>query len=231
MLRSLPSLLVLPLALLAGACSSSFEDRYQAALPVEQRLPIEVSTQTAVLDIATDASGRVTAQSRSDIAAFLRSYKADNGSSLEIQTGAGGRVAAQTEGEVRDLAAIYGIPRNRVRVTAYVPEPGARGGVRIAYARLVASVPACENPDWSENLAMTWDNTTYANFGCATQKNLAAMAGDKRDLIQARAMDPASAEKRDAATAKYEKGLSPSSARTEGDSGKVSDVTSGTERK
>ncbi len=231
MTRALSSLLALPLALLAGACSSSFEDRYQAALPVEQRLPIEVSTQTAVLDIATDANGRVTAQSRSDIASFLRSYKADNGSTLEIQTGAGGRIAARTEGEVRDLAAIYGIPRNRVRVTAYVPEPGARGGVRIAYARLVASVPACENPDWSENLAMTWDNTTYANFGCATQKNLAAMAGDKRDLIQAREMDPASAERRDTATAKYEKGLSPSSARTEGDSGKVAGVPSGTERK
>lgn len=223
-------LLALPLTLFAGACESSFEDRYQAALPVEQRLPIKVSNEVATLDIVTDPAGRLSPRAQNAVAGFVQSFKADNGSVMEIQTAGGDRAAAQSEGEIRDLAALYGVPRNRIQVRSFMPEPGSRVSIRLAYARLVASVPACDNPDWSSNLAMTWDNTTYANFGCAQQKNLAAMAADPRDLIQMRPMDPGSTERRDTVMGKYEKGVSPSSERTKGDSGKLAPSVSGTER-
>lgn len=227
----LAQLFALPLALAAGACSSSFEERYHDALPVEQRLPIEVKSQVTALDLETDAYGRLTARSQSEVAGFMVGFKADSGTVLEIQTAGAGGGAAQTEGEIRDLASIYGVPRNQIRVTGYVPEPGRRPVTRIAYARYVASVPACENPDWSENLAMTWDNNTYETFGCATQQNMAAMAADPRDLVRMRTMDPVtSSEKRDTMMGKYEKGESPSSARTPGDSGKLAPARSGTER-
>ena len=229
MTRSAFIALALP-CLALGACESSFQERYQAALPVEQRLPFVVDNQVATLDIVTDPSGRLSTRAQNAVAGFVQSFKADSASVLEIQTAGGDRAAAQSEGEIRDLASLYGVPRNRIRVVSYVPEPGSRASIRLAYQRLVASVPACDNPDWSQNLSMTWDNSTYPNFGCATQKNVAAMAGDPRDLVQMKPIDAASAQRRDTMMGKYEKGQSPSSERTKGDSGKLAPTVSGTDR-
>lgn len=225
------AVLALPLALVASACSSSFEDRYQAALPIDQRHPIEVKSEVALLNVSTDGAGRLSPQARQQVAGFFNAYRADGSGAIEIQTAVGGRAAAQTEGEIRDIAAIYGIPRNYVTVAGYAPEQGAVTTTRLAYARYVASVPSCENADWSQNLSMTWDNTTYPTLGCSMQQNVAAMAANPRDLIEAQPMDAtASAERRDVIIGKHEKGESPSSARTAGDSGKVAGVKSGTER-
>ncbi|MFO1237004.1 MAG: CpaD family pilus assembly protein [Alphaproteobacteria bacterium] len=229
MTRLSSSILALPLLAALGACSSSFEDRYQAALPVEQRLPFEISSQVTAVSVATDSRGRLTPQAQSEVAGLLQAYKSDGSGVIQIQLASGGRSAAQAEGEIRDLAAIYGIPRSNISVTG-MPADAGGATVRVAYARYVASVPGCENPDWSENLAMTWDNSTYPNFGCSMQKNMAAMAADPRDLLRARPMDTASAERRDTRVGKYEKGESPSAARTPGDSGKVADTKSGTEK-
>ena len=225
------AVLAAPLALIAGACSSSFEDRYHAALPIEQRHPIEVKSEVALLNVSTDGSGRLSPQARQQVAGFFSAYRSDGSGTIEIQTAAGGRSAAQTEGEIRDIAAVYGVPGSTIRVSGYTPDPNDRTTTRLAYARYVASVPSCKNADWSQNLSMTWDNTTYPNFGCSMQENVAAMAANPRDLIEARAMDAsASAERRETAMGKYEKGESPSAARTPGDSGKISDVKSGTEK-
>ena len=228
MTRLSSSYLALPMLVALGACTSTFEDRYHAALPVEQRLPIEVTTEVTAVNVATDQRGRLTPQSQSEVAGLLQSYKSNGSGVLQIQVANGGRAAAQAEGEIRDLAAIYGIPRGNVRVTG-MPADAGGATVRVAYARHVASVPACENPDWSENLAMTWDNTTYPNFGCAMQKNMAAMAANPRDLLEARPMDPAgSTTRRDTIMDKYEKGEATTSNRNQGDSGKISDTQSGT---
>lgn len=225
------ALFAIPVALAASACSSSFEDRYHAALPIEQRHPIEVKTEVALLNVSVDGIGRLSPQSRQQVAAFFNAYRASGSGVIEIQTAASGHAAARTEGEIRDIAAMQGVPRNYISVAGYVPERGAATTTRLAFARHVASVPSCENADWSQNLAMTWDNTTYPTFGCAMQQNVAAMASNPRDLVQPQPMDAvASAERRDAIMGKYEKGESPSSARTAGDSGKVADVKSGTER-
>ncbi len=78
---------------------------------------------------------------------------------------------------------------------------------------------------------MTWDNTTYPTLGCSTQQNIAAMAANPRDLLEAQPVDAlASAERRDTIVGKYEKGEATSAARNQGDSGKVSDVSSGTSK-
>ncbi len=225
-------LLAAPLALLAGACTSSFEDRYHAALPVEQRLPIEVKSEVALLNVSTDGAGRLSAQARQQVAAFFNAYRADGSGAVEIQTAIGGRAAAQTEGEIREIAAIYGIPRNLVTVSGYAPEKDSRTTTRLAYARYVASVPSCQNKDWSENLSTNWDNTTYPTFGCSLQENLAAMAADPRDLSQAKPMDAAAASvaRRDTVMDKYEKGEATASSAAAGGSGKVADVTSGTQQ-
>ena len=223
MTRIIHAVPALALTLFAGACSS-FEERYHAALPVDQRLPIEVSAQVSLLDVETDGRGALTPRSQSEVAGFLRAYKQDGSGQVEIQT-AGANVMA-AEAQIRDYASIYGIPRDKIAIHSYAPRPGSRSKIRV-----VASVPACENPDWSQNLSTTPDNTTYPTFGCAVQQNIAAMASNPLDTQQARPFDPATAERRGAVIGKYRTAESPSTARTEGDSGKINDTPSGTERK
>ena len=56
--------------------------------------------------------------------------------------------------------------------------------VRINYIRYEAQAPSCG--DWSTNLAETSANLTSPNFGCATQKNLAAMVARPGDMVLGR---------------------------------------------
>ena len=186
-----------------GACSS-FEDRYQASLPGEQRHPIEVSTDVAVLDVATDSRGALTSRSRSEIDLFMRGYKAEGNGVLEIHTTGGSTEIAATQ--IRDLALVNGISANKLTRRSYAAQPGSNTAIRIAFARYVATVPSCTEQDWSEDIGKTWDNTPYASFGCATQMNVAAQVSDPRDVLTARPMDAASADRRGTIFDKYEKG-------------------------
>jgi type IV pilus biogenesis protein CpaD/CtpE len=47
-----------------------------------------------------------------------------------------------------------------------------------------ATVDGCG--DWSENLAITGENTLAPNHGCAVQANIATMAAYPKDLVRAR---------------------------------------------
>ena len=209
-------------ALLAGACTTSFEQRHHASLPVEQRLPVELSTDAALLNVELDQRGRLTARSQADVAGFLGAYRAEGGGRLQIQT-SGARVTAPAEAEIAEIAAIHGVPSSSIGRASLAGRDGAPA-LRLAYTRYVARVPACENPDWSQNLALTWDNTPYPPFGCATQQNIAAMASDPRDLVRARPMDPADSTRRTRVLDSYRKGQDTASQGADPSEGSVSTV-------
>ena len=58
----------------------------------------------------------------------------------------------------------------------------APGYVRVIVTRASASVPSC--PNWSSRSAINVNNATSANYGCATNSNLAAMDAAPNDLIK-----------------------------------------------
>jgi pilus assembly protein CpaD len=83
-------------------------------------------------------------------------------------------------GAIRDLAARYGlIVSDTAPVTSGMINPGQ---ARVVITRSTAAVPGC--PDWSERSDMNYSNGTNANFGCATNSNLAAMVADPQDLLE-----------------------------------------------
>jgi pilus assembly protein CpaD len=224
MTTTVHALPAIALALFAGACQS-YGDRYEASLPVEQRLPIEVSSEVALLDVETDGRGRLTGSSHAAVEAFVRRYKSNGIGALEIQVADGGRQNAAAEGQIRDLASTYGIQRSQVALTAYRAPATAPGSLRLAFASYVASVPKCDSyQDWSQDLAVTVNNTPYPAFGCATQQNIAAMAADPRDLVEARPMDPRDSGRRGVVVDKYRKGEETKAQSTSQDGAKVSDV-------
>jgi pilus assembly protein CpaD len=73
--------------------------------------------------------------------------------------------------------------------------------IRLAYQRPVAVPPACDR--WPENMGRNDERIPYANWGCATQHNLAVMVDNARDLRQPQAEDPRSGERRSAGWSAY----------------------------
>ena len=67
------------------------------------------------------------------------------------------------------------------------------------------------------------ENKPYHNFGCASQRNLAAMVDNPSDLVQPRSETPAYTERRTAAFEKYRKGTTSATVYPEAEKAKLSD--------
>jgi hypothetical protein len=104
--------------------------------------------------------------------------------------------------------------------------PGEPGDWR--FADPAANHPLSAQPEpcgeaW-ENVELSFGNRPTKNFGCAVQHNIAAQAADPRDFERPRPETDRDATRRAAVMGKYEKGEVTSAAKTEDQSGKVSDV-------
>ena len=73
------------------------------------------------------------------------------------------------------------------------------------------------NPGYSEN-------KSYYNFGCATQRNLAAMIDNPADLVQPRSETPAYTARRTEGFEKYRKGNPTATSYPDADKAKLSDA-------
>ncbi|WP_242095236.1 CpaD family pilus assembly lipoprotein [Sphingomonas sp. CROZ-RG-20F-R02-07] len=67
------------------------------------------------------------------------------------------------------------------------PAPVTPGTVRVIVSRMAAGVPGCA--DWSRDASHEFDSNTSSNYGCATNKNLAAMVARPEDLVHGRDSD------------------------------------------
>jgi pilus assembly protein CpaD len=144
-----------------------------------RRHPVVVMAETATLDVvAAPADKGTEARVLVETTRFMRNYRYEGRGPLRIAVprGAGrgmeGRVHA-----LRQVAWRNGVPPDRIRV---VGKPGG-GPVTLSYDRIAAVGPTCG--DWSEDVTRNPQNLPYPNYGCATQRNLAAMAANPTDLM------------------------------------------------
>ena len=68
------------------------------------------------------------------------------------------------------------------------------------------------------------ENVHYWNFGCASQRNLAAMVENPADLVQPRGETPPYTGRRTTVLDKYHRGESSATVYPDKDQGKISDV-------
>ncbi len=73
--------------------------------------------------------------------------------------------------------------------------------IRLAYQRPVAVPPPCDQ--WTEDVGRNEARIPYPNWGCATQRNLALMVDNARDLQQPQEEDPRSSERRSVTWSAY----------------------------
>jgi pilus assembly protein CpaD len=206
-----------------GGCDSMLPDRQDQQnagsilLTPAERHPIVVSQQPhkMSLKVARGTAGLVPAQ-RASLIDFLTRYRAaDAGNSklvISVPSGSANEVAAMSAvADMRPIIADHGFSESAISIEPYHADGDPQPPIRVQYLRFAAEGPACGK--WPSNVAETSRNVNYENFGCATQKNLAAMVSNPADLLGPRTMTPSSADRRDVTWDRYVRGQSSGSGR------------------
>ena len=213
----------------AAACMQPAHNLPEHGFDMQRRFPVSVEPEVATLVVQVDEGLQSLVRGEHDrIRAFAERWKVRGHGVLNASspTGASNQAAAAMAlDEIKAVLTASGIADNSVQYTSYrAAEGDSKAPITLSFVSYVASAPDC-GKDWTENLGWTPRNQPWPEFGCSTQRNLAAAVSDPRDLIEPRAIDTADANRRSTVIEKYRAGQ-PTAATTAGDtdSGRVSTV-------
>jgi pilus assembly protein CpaD len=103
--------------------------------------------------------------------------------------------------DVERLIRDSGIAPRAVVTGRHETSPERGPTLKLSYERPVAVPPKCG--DWSEDVGLNPERMPYPNFGCATQRNVALMIANPRDLQRPQQENPRSSERRSAGWSGY----------------------------
>ena len=225
---------LLGLAVALGACTHT-DDVVTASIPDDyrQRHPIAVqeANQSIVIFIG-HARGGLSAPQRADVMGLAQTW-------LHEATGAimadvpvdtpNARAAADSLREIHALLAAAGIPPRGLIVHHYHPDDARQmPAIRLSYPKISAVAGPCGI--WPDDLGPSiknrsyYDNKPYYNFGCAYQRNMAAMIDNPSDFEQPRPETPPYTVRRSEAFEKYRKGTTTATTYPEAEKAKLSDT-------
>jgi pilus assembly protein CpaD len=231
-LRTAAALVGLAIAL--GACTHT-EQALTASVPGDYRLrhpiAIEEANRSVVIFVG-QARGGLSASQRADVVglaqAWLREGTGAISADVPVDT-PNARAAADAFREARALLAAAGVPPRGIVVRRYHPDDARTlATIRLSYPKIAAVAGPCGL--WPEDLGPSiknksyLENKQYYNFGCAHQRNIAAMIDNPSDLVQPRSETPAYTTRRTAAFEKYRKGLPTTTVYPDADKAKLSDT-------
>jgi pilus assembly protein CpaD len=120
------------------------------------------------------------------------------------------------------------VPAGGIRLHHYHPDdPRTLATIRLSYPKIAAVAGPCGL--WPEDLGPSvndpgyFENKSYYNFGCAYQRNMAAMIDNPSDLVQPRPETPAYTMRRTEGFEKYRKGTTTATDYSESEKAKLSD--------
>jgi pilus assembly protein CpaD len=223
-------------AALAGCYTAApiLETRANDSYPndVRQRHPIAIREGERALEVFVGANrGGLSPTQRADVLAFAHRWgrEATGGIIIQVPEGtANAAAAAAVLREIQSILAAAGVPSNAVIARRYRPtNPLQLATVRVIYPKMVAEAGPCGL--WPHDIGPSLDgadfeNREYWNFGCARQRNLAAMVDNPADLVQPRGDAPVYAARRSTVLEKYRKGENPSTVYSSEKDGKISDL-------
>ncbi len=232
-LRLLGALAGLSVAL--GACTYTGGEVVTASVPDDYRLRHPIAVQEAnrsIVIFVGHARGGLSAPQRADVIGLAQTWVREGTGAIVADVPVdtpNARAAASAFREIRALLAAGGVPPRGITLHHYHPDdPRTLATIRLSYPRIAAVAGPCGL--WPEDLGPSLlnngysENKPYYNFGCATQRNLAAMIDNPADLEQPRSETPAYTARRTAAFEKYRKGDPTTTVYPEADKAKLSDT-------
>src|ERR1700737_2796715 len=225
---------LLGLAVVLGACTHT-DEVLTASVPDDyrQRHPIAIEeTKRSGVIFVGHARGGLSASQRGDVAGVAQTWLREGtgaiSADLPVDT-PNARAAADSFREIQALLAAAGVPPRGLVVRHYHPQdPRQMATIRLNYPKISAVAGPCGL--WPEDLGPAIRNKSYFekkpyyNFGCAYQRNMAAMVDNPSDLVQPRPETPAYTARRTVAFEKYRKGTSTTTTYPEAEKAKLSDT-------
>ena len=222
------------LAVVLGACTHT-DEAVTASYPDDYRLRHPIAIQEAdqsIVIFVGHARGGLSASQRADVMGLAQTWlhEATGAINADVPVDTpNARAAADAVPEIQALLAAAGVPARGLVVRHYHPDdPRHLAAIRLNYPKISAIAGPCGV--WPEDLGPSIknksyiDNKPYYNFGCAYQRNMAAMVDNPPDLVQPRAETPPYTTRRTEAFEKYRKGTTTATAYPESDRAKLSDT-------
>jgi pilus assembly protein CpaD len=225
------------LSVVLGACSETTGSvATQASLvPEDYRLRHPIAVQEAnrsVVLFVGHARGGLSTTQRDDVAGLARAWVAEGTGAIVVDVPVhtpNARAAESAYHEARMVLEAGGVPSNGIKLHHYAPDdPRALATVRLTYSRMTATAGPCGV--WPDDLGPSikdpsyMENRSYYNFGCAYQRNMAAMVANPSDLVQPRAETPPYTVRRTEGFEKYRQGNTTATSYPESDRAKLSDA-------
>jgi pilus assembly protein CpaD len=222
------------LAVVLAACTHT-EEELTASVPNDYRLRHPIAIEEAdrsIVIFVGHARGGLTASQRADVMGLAQTWLREGtgaiGADLPVDT-PNARAAADSFREIHALLAAAGVPPRGIVVRRYHPDdPRQLATIRLNYSKIAAVAGPCGL--WPDDLGPSiknkgyFENKPYYNFGCAYQRNMAAMIDNPSDLVQPRSETPAYTTRRTTAFEKYRKGTTTTTTYPESDRAKLSDT-------
>ena len=226
------------LSVTLGACTDSTgtgDVVTTAHVPDDYRLrhPIAIQeTDRSVVIFVGHARGDLSASQRADVIGLARIWLSEGTGAImadvPVDT-SNAQAAASSFREIHALLMASGVPSHGIVVRHYRPDdPRTLPTIRLSYPKIAAVAGPCGL--WPEDLGPSindkgyTDNKDYYNFGCAYQRNMAAMIDNPSDLVQPRSETPAYTMRRTEGFEKYRKGNTTTTSYPESDKAKLSDT-------
>jgi pilus assembly protein CpaD len=205
------------LSVALGACTNTTGEVVTASVPNDYRLRHPIAIQEAdrsVVIFVGHARGGLSASQRADVLGLAQTWVREGTGAIVADVPVdtpNARAAEDTFREIRAQLAAGGVPRGGITLRRYHPDdPRTLATIRLSYPRIAAVAGPCGL--WPEDLGPSSmnndysENKPYHNFGCAFQRNMAAMIDNPSDLEQPRSETAAYTARRTAAFEKYRKG-------------------------
>ena len=228
---------VFGLAVALGACTETTGSvATKTPLPPEdyrQRHPITVQeADRSIVLFVGHARGGLSAAQRADVAGLARTWVGEGTGAIvaDVPVNTPNALAAESAlSEIRAMLASGGVPADGIKVNHYTPDdPRLLATIRLSFPRMAAVAGPCGL--WPDDLGPSvrdrnyYENRSYHNFGCAHQRNLAAMVANPSDLVQPRPETPAYTARRTEGFEKYRKGSTTATDYPEAEKAKLSDT-------
>jgi len=223
------------LSVVLGACNYTSGEVVTASVPDDYRLrhpiAVEEADRSMVIFVGR-ARGGLSAPQRADVIGLAQAWGHEGTGAIVADVPVdtpNARAAAAVFQEVQSVLMAGGVPSRAITLHHYHPDdPRLLPTIRLSYPKISAVAGPCGL--WPEDLGPSIldrsysQNREYYNFGCAYQRNMAAMIDNPSDLMQPRSETPPYTARRTEGLEKYRKGETTTTAYPEADKAKLSDA-------